>query len=195
MFASRSTSPLVRPSRRPPTALHWRALSLEPYYTMTERPKLPPARVRRLLDVEPLPAPRALKLRPFLECFDRGSDLSGLILQGRIHHDQFEVSINGTAALCLPARAEHDEHGPFVWLPPQEHAIGDQHALRIDADAHDIDASLAALSYFELPRHLVARAELAYASRWYSVYFNALGLVDGCGSGGPRSVGPARMMS
>jgi hypothetical protein len=162
---------------------------------MTDRPKLPPARVRRLLDVEPLPAPSALKLRAFLECFDRGSGLSGLILEGRIHQDQFEVSIDGRAPICLPARAGRDEHGPFVWLPPQEHAIGDQHALRIDADAHDVDSSPAALSYFELTGDRVARAELSYASRWYSVYFNALGLVDGCGSGGPRSVAPARMPS
>ena len=162
---------------------------------MTERPKLPPARVRRSLNVEPLPTPAALKLRAFLECFDRGSGLSGLILEGRIEQDQFEVRIDGRAPLCLPARAEQDEHGLFVWLPPQEHAIGDQHALRIDADAHDVDSSLAAVSYFELPSDLVARAELAYASRWYSVYFNALGLVDGCGSGGPRSVAPAKMPS
>ena len=162
---------------------------------MTERPKLPPARVRRSLNVEPLPSPAALKLRAFFECFDRGSDLSGLILQGRIQQDQFQISIGNNAPLCLPAHTEHDEHGPFVWLPPQEHAIGDQHALRIDADAHDIDASLAALSYFELPRDLLARAELAYASRWYSVYFNALGLVDGCGSGGPRSIAPTRLPS
>ena len=72
---------------------------------------------------------------------------------------------------------------------------GGQHALRIDADAHDVDSSPAALSYFELPRDLLAQSELDYASRWYSVYFNALGLVDGCGTGGPRSLAPARLPS
>jgi hypothetical protein len=162
---------------------------------MSERPKLPPARVRRLLNVEPLPEPAALKLRAFLECFDRGSGLSALLLEGRIQDAQFQVIINGSAPLCLPAQTGQDAHGPFAWLPPQEHAVGDQHALRIDADAHDVDASLAAVSYFELTRDLVARRELSYASRWYSVYFNALGLVDGCGSGGPRSLVPGRMSS
>ena len=73
--------------------------------------------------------------------------------------------------------------------------MGSQHALRIDAEAHDVDFSPAALSYFELPRDLLAQSELSYASRWYSVYFNALGLVDGCGSGGPRSLAPGRLPS
>jgi hypothetical protein len=162
---------------------------------MSERPKLPPARVRRSLNVEPLPEPSALKLRAFLECFDRGSGLSALLLEGRIEGAQFQVIINGAAPLCLPAEPGADAHGPFVLLPPQEHAVGEQHALRIDADAHDVDSSLAAISYFELTHDLVARSELGYATRWYSVYFNALGLVDGCGSGGPRSLAPARLSS
>ena len=162
---------------------------------MSKRPKLPLARVRRSLNVEPLPEPAALKLRPFLECFDRGGGLSALLLEGRIADQHFQVSINGAAPLCLPAQTGTDAHGPFVWLPPQEHAVGEQHALRIDADAHDVDSSPAAISYFELPRDLVARRELGYASRWYSVYFNALGLVDGCGSGGPRSLAPTRLSS
>ncbi|MEO8183693.1 MAG: hypothetical protein ABI895_33090, partial [Deltaproteobacteria bacterium] len=62
---------------------------------MSDRPKLPPARVRRLLDVQPLPTPAALKLRAFLECFDRGSGLSGLILEGRIQDAQFQVKVFG----------------------------------------------------------------------------------------------------
>jgi hypothetical protein len=155
----------------------------------------PAARVRRLLNVEPLPEPAAFKLRPFLECFDRGSGLSALILEGRIQGTQFQVSIDGAAPICLPAQTGQDEHGPFAWLPPQDHPVGGQHALRIDADAHDVDSSPAALSYFELPRDLLAQSELDYASRWYSVYFNALGLVDGCGTGGPRSLAPARLPS
>ena len=155
----------------------------------------PPARVRRSLNVEPLPTPSELKLRPFLECFDRGNGLSGLILEGQIQGDQFQVSIDGAAPICLPARTGRDEHGPFAWLAPQEHAVGSQHALRVDADAIDVDSSPAALSYFELPRDLLAQSEISYASRWYSVYFNALGLVDGCGSGGPRSLAPTRLPS
>jgi hypothetical protein len=147
------------------------------------------------LNVEPLPVPAALKLRPFLECFDRGNGLSALILEGWIEGAQFQVSIAGAPPICLPAQPGRDEHGPFVWLAPQEHAVGSQHALRIDADAHDVDSSPAALSYLELPRDLLAQSEVDYASRWYSVYFNALGLVDGCGCGGPRSLAPARLPS
>jgi hypothetical protein len=162
---------------------------------MSQSPKPPRARVRRLLSVEPLPAPPPLKLRAFSEYFDRGSGLPVLLLEGRIAEARFEVVINGVEALRLPAQTGADEHGAFVTLAPQEHPIGAEHALRIDADAHDVDASLAAVSYFELPRDLLARSELAYASRWYSVYFNALGLVDGCGSGGPRSLAPARLPS
>lgn len=139
--------------------------------------------------------PVALKLRPFLECFDRGTGLSALILEGRIQGAQFQVTIDGAAPICLPAQTGVDAHGPFAWLAPQDYPVGSQHALRIDAEAHDVDSSPAALSYFELPRDLLAQSEVAYASRWYSVYFNALGLVDGCGSGGPRSLAPARLPS
>jgi hypothetical protein len=80
-------------------------------------------------------------------------------------------------------------------LDVQEHPLGDEHALRLDADAQDADASHAALSYFELTRDRVAREEIAYAERWYSVFFNPLGLVDGAGSGGPRSLLPRPLPS
>lgn len=143
--------------------------------------------------MEPLPAPPPLKLRAFLECFERGSGLSALMLEGRIGAQGLEVSINGAAPICLAGQASSDAHGPFVAVLAQQHAVGPHHALRVDADAHDVDASLAAVSYVELPRDRVAQSELDYASRWYSVYFNALGLVDGCGSGGPRSVVPSAM--
>jgi hypothetical protein len=153
-------------------------------------------RVRRLLDVAPLPAaPSALKVRAFLECFDRGSGLSALMMAGRVTPDHFEISINGAAPISLPARTGTDEHGAFAWLSAQERRVGEHHAVRVDDDAHDADTAFAAISYFELPRDLLARSEVAFASRWYSVYFNALGLVDGCGSGGPRSLLPARLPS
>ena len=112
-------------------------------------------------------------------------------IEGRIEPHGFEVSINGGSPICLTGEAGSDAHGAFVWVAPQEHAVGAEHALRVEADAHDVDASLAAVSFLELPRDQLARGELDYASRWYSVYFNALGLVDGCGSGGPRSLLPA----
>jgi len=163
---------------------------------MSQSPKPLRARVRRSLDVGPLPAPPSqLKVRPFVECFDRGGGLSALILSGEIQGGFFEIGISGASTLCLPATAGQDGHGPYVCLLAQEHPVGEHHALRIDADAHDYEASLAAISYFELTADLVARSELAYASRWYSVYFNALGLVDGQGSGGPRSLFPARLPS
>lgn len=158
---------------------------------MSDRPRVPPARVQRVLDVEPLPAPPPLKLRAFLECFERGSGLSALTLEGRIGPLGLEVSINGGEPICLAGEAGSDSHGAFVAVAAQQHAVGAHHALRVDADAHDVDASLAAVSYVELPRDRVAQGELDYASRWYSVYFNASGLVDGCGSGGPRSVVPS----
>ena len=163
---------------------------------MSQSPKPVRARVRRSLDVGPLPAPPPqLKVRPFVECFDRGNGLSALILRGEIQGEGFEIDISGAATLSLPAAPGRDEHGPYVCLLAQEHPVGEHHALRIEADAHDSDSSLAAISYFELTTDLVARRELAYASRWYSVYFNALGLVDGQGSGGPRSLLPARLPS
>jgi len=163
---------------------------------MSQSPKPLRARVRRSLDVSPLPAPPSqLKVRPFVECFDRGGGLSALILSGEIQGGCFEIGISGASSLSLPATAGQDGHGPYVCLLAQEHLVGEHHALRIDADAHDAESSLAAISYFELTADLVARRELAYASRWYSVYFNALGLVDGQGSGGPRSLFPARLPS
>lgn len=158
---------------------------------MSDGHDVPPPRVRRLLDVEPLPAPPPLKLRAFLECFERGNGLSALILEGRVGPQGLEVSINAGEPICLTGEASSDAHGPFVAVAAQQHAVGPHHALRVDADAHDVDASLAAVSYVELPRDRVAQGELDYASRWYSVYFNALGLVDGCGSAGPRSVLPS----
>lgn len=159
-------------------------------------PIKPPARVRRSLDVSPLPAvPSQLRVRPFVECFDRGDGLSALVMEGEIQVDHFQIRISGARPILLPAVTGADAHGAFAWLTAQEQTIGEHHGLRVDDDAHDADTSLAAISYFELPRDLVARRELGYASRWYSVYFNALGLVDGCGSGGPRSLLPARLPS
>jgi hypothetical protein len=130
-----------------------------------------------------------------MECFDRGAGLSALMMEGRVTLDHFEISISGAAAISLPAVTGTDEHGPFAWLSAQERAVGEHHAVRVDDDAHDADTAFAAISYFELPRDLLARSEVAFASRWYSVYFNALGIVDGCGSGGPRSLLPARLPS
>jgi hypothetical protein len=159
-------------------------------------PTKPPAKVRRSLDVSPLPPiPSQLRVRAFMECFDREDGLPALVMEGEIHADHFQIRISGAQAILLPAVTGADGHGSFAWLTAQEQAVGEHHGLRIDDDAHDADTSLAAISYYELPRDLVARRELVYASRWYSVYFNALGLVDGCGSGGPRSRLPSRLPS
>lgn len=159
-------------------------------------PTKPPAKVRRSLDVSPLPPiPSQLRVRAFMECFDREDGLPALMMEGEIHTDHFQIRISGARPILLPAKTGADAHGPFAWLTAQEQAVGEHHGLRIDDDAHDADTSLAAISYYELPRDLVARRELGYASRWYSVYFNALGLVDGCGSGGPRSILPSRLPS
>lgn len=160
---------------------------------MDEKPK---AKVRRVHDAEPLVlTPPKLKLRPFTECFDRGSGLPALVIRADIQDDQLLVSITGRAPLPLAGTADRDAHGPFIVLDAQEHPIGEDHALRLDADARDGDDSHAALSYFELTRDRVAREELAYAERWYSVYFNPLGLVDGTGSSGPRSLIPRPLPS
>jgi hypothetical protein len=159
---------------------------------MDQTPKAPPARVKRVLDARPLVlTPPKLKLRPFTECFDRGTGVAALVMCAKIHDSQLLVSITGRAAIALPGTAGRDAHGPFILLDVQEHPIDSDHALRLDADAEDVDASHAALSYFELTRHRAAREELAYAERWYSVFFNPLGLVDGTGSGGPRSLLPS----
>jgi hypothetical protein len=158
---------------------------------MDHTPKVPRATVRRVLHAEPLVlTPPKLKLRPFTECFDRGAGMQALVMRAEIDADRLLVSITGRDVVTLVGASDSDAHGPFIVLDVQEHPIGSEHALRLDADAQDADSSHAALSYFELARDRVAREELAYAERWYSVYFNPLGLVDGAGSGGPRSLSP-----
>lgn len=159
-------------------------------------PKTPRARVRRVYDGEPLVlSPPRLKLRPFTECFDRGAGLPALVMRADIEGDRLLVSISGRDVVALTGSAARDGHGVFIVLDAQEHPVGDEHALRLDADARDGDEAHAALSYFELTRDRAAREELAYAERWYSVYFNPLGLVDGTGSSGPRSVMPRPLPS
>jgi hypothetical protein len=163
---------------------------------MDQTPKAPKARVRRVLDARPLVlTPPRLKLRAFTECFDRGAGVAALVMRGEIHDGRLLVSITGREVVALVGEGGGDAHGPFILLDVQEHPLGDEHALRLDADAEDVDASHAALSYFELTRDRVAREELAYAERWYSVFFNPLGLVDGAGSGGPRSLLPGSLPS
>jgi hypothetical protein len=163
---------------------------------MSQTPKLPRATVRRSLDARPLVViARPLKVRPFLECFDRGSGVSALVLEGRIEAGQFAVSITGQEPVPLQGSVSQDAHGPFALLEPQEHPLGRAHALRVDADAQDADSAHAAISYFELTGDLVARRELAYAERSYSVHFNPLGLVDGASSSTPRSSAPRARLS
>jgi hypothetical protein len=163
---------------------------------MADTPKPPRARVRRIRDAEPLVlTPPKLKLRPFTECFDRGVGVPALVIRADLQGDQLLVSISGGTVVTLIGTADRDGHGTFIVLDAQEHPIGTEHALRIDADARDGDESHAALSYFELTRDRAAREELAYAERWYSVYFNPLGLVDGTGSSGPRSLLPRPLPS
>lgn len=158
---------------------------------MTRPPKPPTPRVRRVLDVEPLPESSSpLWVRPFEECFDRGSSMSVLMLRGEIDAGVFRVLINGRSAVCLRGATAEDREGPFALLEPQEHALDGHHALRVEADAQDADGSYAAISYVELARDAVASRELAYAERWCSVYFNPRGVVDGSSWGGPRSVRP-----
>lgn len=162
---------------------------------MSQPPK-PQARVRRVFDARPLDTPPArLKVRAFLELFDRGRGLPALVLEGQLRGDQLEVSISGIARILLSGSSGQDAHGPFVWLTAQEQLVGSHHALRVDADAEDVDAAHAAISFFELTGDRAARRELAYADSWYSVYFNPLGLVDGVSSGGPRSIAPGEMPS
>jgi hypothetical protein len=162
---------------------------------MDEKPK-PRARVRRVRDAEPLVlTPPKLKLRPFTECFDRGAGLPALIIRADLRDNHLLVSITGRELVTLTGTPSRDGHGPFIVLDAQEHPFGDDHALRLDADARDGEDSHAALSYFELARDRAARAELDYAERWYSVYFNPLGLVDGTGSSGPRSLLPRPLPS
>lgn len=149
-----------------------------------ERPR---AKVRRVLDARPLSAPPArLKVRAFLESFERERGLPALVLEGRLRGSELELRIGEAARVVLSGDAGHDEHGPFLWLSAEERSVGEHHSLRVDADAHDADVAHAAITYYELPDDPVARSEIAFAARWYSVYFNPLGLVDGLSSGGPR---------
>jgi hypothetical protein len=163
---------------------------------MDDSPKLPRAKVRRVFDNQPLAMlPPKLKLRPFSECFDRGAGMPALVMQAELRESELLVSITGRDIIRLAGSASRDAHGDYIMLDVQEHPIGTDHALRLEADAEDADGSHAALSYLELARDRVARRELAYAERWYSVYFNLLGLVDGASSGGPRSIAPRPMPS
>lgn len=163
---------------------------------MSQPPKPPRATVRRSLDPRPLAViARPLKVRPFLECFDRGSGVSALVIEGRVEGGQFTVSITGRDAVALQGSVARDAHGPFALLEAQEHPLGPAHALRVDADAQDSESNHAAISYFELTGDVAARRELAYAERWYSVHFNPLGLVDGASSSTPRSVAPRARLS
>jgi hypothetical protein len=163
---------------------------------MSDTPKAPRPTVRRVFDGEPLVVvPAMLKLRPFTECFERGSGVPALVMRGELDGDALVVTLSGREPVRLEGAPGRDGHGAFIVLVEQEHAVGTEHALRLEADARDADASPAALSYFELANDRVARQELAYAERWYSVYFNPLGLVDGAGSGGPRSLAPRPLSS
>ncbi len=151
----------------------------------------PKARVSRLLDVSPLPEARgALKVRPFEECFDRGSSMQPLIMRGELRGSVYWVNILGRAEIQLRGTIGTDHHGSFALLDAQEHGIDGRHALRVEAEAHDAQGSLAAISYLELTVDTVARQEIDYAERWCSVYFNAAGIVDGSSWGGPRSLRP-----
>lgn len=163
---------------------------------MDDAPKLPRAKVRRVYDNRPLALlPPKLKLRAFTECFDRGAGMPALVITAELSQGELLVSITGRDVVPLAGAVSRDGHGEFILLDVQEHPIGTDHALRLEADAQDEDGSHAALSYLELAPDRVARQELAYAERWYSVYFNPLGLVDGAGSGGPRSIAPRPMPS
>src|SRR5688572_11698859 len=76
-------------------------LPLESDWCMRPIPK-PPARVRRVLDVEPLE--RKLErflLRPFVEIFDRGAHLSPLILRGELCGADFQVSVSEATRIVL----------------------------------------------------------------------------------------------
>jgi hypothetical protein len=149
------------------------------------------ARVRRVLDVSPLPPARgALKVRPFEECFDRGSAMSPLIMRGELRGSAYWVIIRGRTEIELRGTVGTDHHGCFALVEPQEHGIDGHHALRVEAEAHDVEGSLAAISYLELAGDALARQEIDYAPRWCSVYFNAAGIVDGSSWGGPRSLHP-----
>src|SRR3954464_14417437 len=95
----------------------------------------PRARVRRVIDARPLstPPPR-LKVRAFLESFDRGRGVSALVLEGKVRGDELEVTVLGSARVVLAGAAGEDAHGPYIWLDAEERALGADLALRIDAD-------------------------------------------------------------
>ena len=163
---------------------------------MSDMPRAPRPRVRRIYGGPPLIVlPIKLKLRAFTECFDRGVGMPALVMTAALDGDRLLVTITGRDPVAWSGSAGRDAHGEFILLDAQEHAFGGEHALRLEEDARDADAAHAALSYLELARDRIARQELAYAERWYSVYFNPLGLVDGAGSGGPRSIAPRPLPS
>src|SRR4051812_30459554 len=118
---------------------------------MTQTPRPPRARVRRVLDATPLVVmPMKLKLRAFTECFDRGSGVPALVLQAELSEDRLLVSIGGREPIVLSGEADRDAHGAFILLDAQEHLVGSEHALRLEEEARDADQSHAALSYLEL---------------------------------------------
>lgn len=147
--------------------------------------------MQRVLDVEPLEEHvGALKVRPFEECFDRGSAMAPLILRGEIAGDVFRVFITGRSPVDLHGSICAAASGAYALLEAQEHELDPHHVLRVEADAHDADGSCAAISYVELASDRAAQRELAYAERWCSVYFNPAGVFDGSSWGGPQSVRP-----
>lgn len=116
--------------------------------------------------------------------------MAPLIMRGEQRDATYWVSITGRAPIALDGTLGSDSQGPFALVEAQEHDIDAHHALRVEAEAHDVESSLATISYVELASDRVARRELAYAERWCSVYFNAAGIVDGTSWGGPRSILP-----
>ncbi len=157
---------------------------------------LPRARVRRSLDDRPEePAVPWLKVRTFTECFERGRWQSPLLFEGRLNGSAYYVQVGSQQILLLETSIGSDRHGPFVLVQPQEHVIAPSIVLRVHVDANDGTLGHAAISYVEVPSDARARTELGYAERWFSVYFNPLGLVDGCASGGPESIAPPQTPS
>lgn len=151
----------------------------------------PRPRVRRSFDFSPEEStPLELKLRPFVEIFNRGRGLPALVMRGEIEDGDYVVHVGLHPGVKLDAQLGRDEHGAFATAAVQRHALGRSHALRVEADACDQSSSHAALTYLELPRHAQAREETAYASSWFSVFFNPRGLVDGSSFGGPQSIAP-----
>lgn len=116
--------------------------------------------------------------------------MTPLIMRGELRGSTYWVSILGRAEIELSGTIGADQHGSFALVEPQEHGVDAHHALRVEAEAHDAQGSLAAISYLELAVDAIARREIDYAQRWCSVYFNAAGIVDGSSWGGPRSQRP-----